>query len=214
MTYDVAFRHQQALDPSALSTIGASLHAIGAAVNDCRNAGVDAESDPAVVLLVRHLARVTEDRPDTMVLRRACMDRIAALRRFPALQVLAIRGVAYDEPAKARFHADGRAAMRRLADALGLDPSRYDIRSNRAGPAVSGEITLHGEELWVQLSLGAMGPDNEVCYRRVRDRHDHCGERNHWASLRALLAPDRFAVTLRKDLGLSPAATEPIRLFA
>lgn len=214
MTYDVAFRHQQALDPSAFSTIGTALHAIGGAVKDCRNAGVDAETDPAVVLLVRHLARVTEGRPDTVTLRQACMDRIAALRRFPELQVLAIRGVAHDEPAKARFHADGRAAMRRLADALGLDPSLYDIRSNRAGPAVSGEVTLHGEEVWVQLSLGAMGPDNEVCYRRVRDRHDHCGKRNHWTSVCALFAPDRFAATLRQGLGLLPAAIEPVRLFA
>ena len=40
MPYDVAFRHQQALDPSALVTIGASLHAITRAIDDCRNAGI------------------------------------------------------------------------------------------------------------------------------------------------------------------------------
>lgn len=34
MPYDVAFRHQQALDPSALVTIGASLHAITRAIDD------------------------------------------------------------------------------------------------------------------------------------------------------------------------------------
>lgn len=214
MSFDVAFRHSQALDPSALTTIAATLHAIGAATQDCRNAGVDAEHDPAVILLARHLATIAAPARVDADLRRACLDRIAELRRFPALQVLAIRGVAQDEAAKARFHADGRAAMRRLADALGLAADDYSIRSNRSGPASSGEITLHGDEVWVQLSLGAMGPDNEVCYRRVRDRRDHCGERNHWTSVRALLAPDRFAATLRRELRLTPPVAEPVRLFA
>lgn len=50
MPYDVAFRHQQALDPSALVTIGASLHAITRAIDDCRNAGIAFETDPAVIL--------------------------------------------------------------------------------------------------------------------------------------------------------------------
>ena len=42
MNYDVAMRHQQALDPSALTTMAATLHAIGAAITDCRNAGTSA----------------------------------------------------------------------------------------------------------------------------------------------------------------------------
>jgi hypothetical protein len=39
MNYDVAFRYQQALDPSALITLSTALHALNAAVEDCRNAG-------------------------------------------------------------------------------------------------------------------------------------------------------------------------------
>ena len=65
MPYDVAFRHQQALDPSALVTIGASLHAITRAIDDCRNAGIAFETDPAVILLARHLASVTARQPKT-----------------------------------------------------------------------------------------------------------------------------------------------------
>ena len=59
MPYDVAFRHQQALDPSALVTIGASLHAITRAIDDCRNAGIAFETDPAVILPARHPPSVT-----------------------------------------------------------------------------------------------------------------------------------------------------------
>src|SRR3546814_2360497 len=64
MSYDLAFRFQQALDPSALMDIAASLHAIEAAITDSRNAGIATESDPAIILLCRHLATVCADRSE------------------------------------------------------------------------------------------------------------------------------------------------------
>ncbi|MFZ2979718.1 MAG: hypothetical protein WA085_01680 [Sphingobium sp.] len=214
MPYDITMRHQQALEPSALTTIGATLHAIQAAITDCRNAGKDFESDPAVVLLARRLATVCEAKPADLALRRACLDAIAEIRRHPALKTLAYRGVAYDEPAKRVFHSEGRAAMRRLAEALSLAEGTYDVRSDKGGPAVSGDITLHGEEVWVRLSLGPLGADHEIAYRKVKGRGDHIGDRNRWASVRDLLAPDRFAARLQRELGLTIPAAEPSRLFA
>lgn len=214
MHYDVAMRHQQALDPSALTTIAATLHAIGAAITDCRNAGKDTETDPAVILLARHLATVCSTAPENISLRRNCMDQIAEIRRHPVLRTLAYRGVSYDDAAKRVFHAEGRAAMRRLAEALALDPKAYEVRSNRGGAAVSGEITLHADEVWVRLSLVGFGQDNEVVFRRVNGRDDHCGDRNHTASINELLAPDRFAERLRRELRLSPSVGQPARLFA
>ncbi|WP_088183849.1 hypothetical protein [Sphingobium sp. Z007] len=214
MHYDVAFRHQQALDPSALTTIATTLHAIQAAITDCRNAGKQLEDDPAVVLLVRHLTAVTLSRPGDMQLRHACMDQIAEIRRHPTLLTLARRGVSYDDAAKRAFHSEGRTAMRRLAEALQLAEAGFEVRSQKAGPACSGDITLHGEEVWVQLSLGALGPDRELMYRRVRGRDDHIGDRNRFASIRDLLSPDRFAGRLRRELQLSAAPASPTRLFA
>ena len=214
MHYDVAMRHQQALDPSALTTMAATLHAIGAAITDCRNAGKDPEIDAAVILLARHLVTVCERRPDDIALRRNCMDQIAEIRRHPVLRTLARRGVAYDEGAKRTFHSEGRTAMRRLAEALGLEADSYEVRSNKGGPAVSGEITLHGEEVYVQLSLGAMGVGREILFRRCRGRKDYTGERNHFASVAELLAPDRFADRLRRELALSPPVRQSERLFA
>jgi hypothetical protein len=209
MSYDVAFRYHQALDPSALITLGAALHAVHAAITDCRNAGIDVDTDPAVILLVRHLSQVCADRPASPDLRQSCMDRIADLKARPMLKILALRGVAHDAPAKRLFHTEGRVALRRLAEALGLEEGRFDIRSNKAGPAVSGEITLHGETLWVQLSLGPFGPDREVCFRRVRGRDDHIGDRNHWASVRDLVEPDRFAARICRELNLPAPAPAP-----
>lgn len=213
MPYDVAFRHEQALDPSALTTIGTTLHAITRAIDDCRNAGFDAERDPAVILLARHLARVTDCQSEDGLLKRRCMNSVAELKRHPALLTLAIRGVAHDEAAKSLFHADGRKAMRRLADALGLEPGSFDIGSNRSHASRSGEITLHGEELRVQLSLGALGPGHEVTFRRVRGRHDQLGDRERFAPVVDLLNADRFAARLRGELSLSPPKAEPVLLF-
>jgi hypothetical protein len=214
MTFDVTFRHQQALDPSALTTITATLHAITAAITDCRNAGKDIEQDPAIILLARHLSTVCQSRPDDTQLRQTCLQDIADIRRFPALRVLAHRGVAYDEAAKRVFHAEGRAAMQRLASALRLSPGTFDVRSNKGGPAVSGEITLHSNDVWVQLSLSSLGPDNEITFRRVQGRKDYTGGRNHRASVVELLAPDRFAERLCRELGLHLPAMHGEQLFA
>ncbi|CUS45926.1 hypothetical protein MGWOODY_Smn3174 [hydrothermal vent metagenome] len=215
MPYDVAFRFSQALDPSVLSTLPACLHALTAAIEDCRNAGKPRDSDPAVLLLARHLGAVAQGiGPADMQLRRACIDAIAELKRHPALIALAYKGVAYDPPAKTLFHADGRKAMRRLGDALGLAPDSYHVRSHHGGVAVSGDVVLHGAEVQVRLSLGCMGPGQEVMYRRIAGRHDHVGERNHWASVHELVQPERLAVRICRDLRLSAPSVKPARLFA
>jgi hypothetical protein len=215
MPYDIAFRFQQALDPSAFATLPAALHALTTAIEDCRNAGLPHDGDPAVLLLARHLGTVAAGmgRPDGE-LRRACMDAIAELRREPALIALAHKGVAQADHAQKLFHADGRKAMRRLAEALGLSEDQYDLRPNKAGPAVSGEITLHGHEAYVQLSIGRMGPGNEVMFRRVTGREDYHGDRNHWASVQELVQPERFAERIRRELHLAAPAITPTRLAA
>ena len=90
MTCDVAFRFQQALDPSALTTVQACLHALRAAIKDCRNAGHSGEADPAILLLARHLGAVAcATGGEDGQLRRACMERVSDLRGKPALVALA-----------------------------------------------------------------------------------------------------------------------------
>lgn len=80
MPYDVALRHQQALDPSALTIIVAGVHAVVAAIDDCRNADRDPDTDPAIILLARHLGRIAETLPiGDDVLRRMCAERIAII---------------------------------------------------------------------------------------------------------------------------------------
>ncbi len=105
--------------------------------------------------------------------------------------------VAYDDDAKREFHLHARRRLRRLADALGLAPGTYDLRSNQGGIAVSGEITLHADQLYVQACQPATGHDSGVMFRTCDGRKDYTGGRNNFASLDLLNDPGQLARTIR-----------------
>lgn len=214
MTYDNHFRYSQALDPSSLDSVAACLHALQAAAKDCLNAGLPFETDPAVMLLARHMGDVAVAKmPDRAVLRSLCVDAIADLARRPVLVTLARRGVSHDEDAKRLYQAEARKALGRLAEALVLSPSTYDIRVCAGGPAASGEVILHGEQLYVRVSLDGYGT-SEVMFRRVSGRTDFVGARNRWATIRELVDADAFAVRLGRELDFDPPMHVQPRLVA
>jgi len=90
---------------------------------------------------------------------------------------------AYDDVQKQRFHAAARARLRQLADALGFAPGSFNLRSNKAGVAVSGEITLHHEAVYIQVRQSALGGDMGILIRTCRGRRDYTGGANNWAPL-------------------------------
>ncbi len=210
MNYDLAFRFARALQPDGLTTIQNACTALVDAMKDARNAGCEIERDPAVILLGRHLGRVAsgldpaESYPADGAIRQACFERIADLRAKPALVPLARRGVGYDAEAKRAFHREARAALAALARQLGLVPDDYDLRINAGGIAVSGEVTLHSEKFYVQISCGIMGPGRKILYRRCKGRRDYCGDRNHFADIALAIDAARFARTLQRELCLAP----------
>jgi hypothetical protein len=108
------------------------------------------------------------------------------------------RPVAYDIAAKRLFHSRARSLLRRVATALGLRPGDYDLRSNQGGIAVSGEITLHGDHLYVQVSQSAMGHHSGVLFRTCKGRKDYSGGLNNFASLDLLNRPDELAHWIRE----------------
>lgn len=90
---------------------------------------------------------------------------------------VARQDLSYCDPIlKDQFHARGKRVLKQIADRLGLDPGTYEIRSNKGGIAVSGEVTLHGEDihLWFTQSRGPI-----IIFRRCNGRKDDVGERNH-----------------------------------
>lgn len=106
--------------------------------------------------------------------------------------------VAYDAAAKRLFHSRARSQLRRVATALDLQPGDYDLRSNQGGIAVSGEITLHTDHIYVQASQSAMGHHSGVLFRTCKGRKDYSGGPNNFASLDLLNRPDELAHWIRE----------------
>ena len=71
----------------------------------------------------------------------------------------------YDSIQKRSFHITGMKRLRILAKALTFAPKSYDLRSNCGGIAVSGEVTLHHEQLYVQISQPATHADTGILIR-------------------------------------------------
>ena len=93
---------------------------------------------------------------------------------------------AYDAAQKRRFHSTASARLRKLAIELGLPVGSYDLRSNQGGIAVSGEVTLHHEAVYIQVSQPATGWDTGVLIRTCRGRRDYTGGPNTFAPLSML----------------------------
>jgi len=90
------------------------------------------------------------------------------------------QGVHHNELAKQRFHRQSAKVLRELARHLGYKAGDFDLRHNRAGIAVSGEIILHSDTLYVQLSQSAMGPAWGFMWRTCKGRRDYTGGTNQW----------------------------------
>lgn len=107
---------------------------------------------------------------------------------------------AYDNVQKRNFHVIGLKRLRALAKALRFESESFEVRSNCGGIAVSGEVTLHHEQLYVQLSQPATGADSGILIRRCQGRKDYTGGINHFAPLSMLDDIDALANRCRSVL--------------
>ena len=108
--------------------------------------------------------------------------------------------VVYDADAKRLFHRRARRQLLDLAEALSLAPEAYDLRSNRGGIAVSGEVTLHADRLYGQASQPATRADTGILFRTCEGRRDYVGGRNNFASLDLLHRPAELARLIRRHV--------------
>ena len=109
--------------------------------------------------------------------------------------------LSYTSAPKETFHREGKKVLRALAKSMGLEAGSYDIRSNKAGIAVSGEVTLHGENIYVQLSQPCYGSGNEILYRTCNGRKDYSGNTNNFAAVSELEDINAFACRLINLIG-------------
>lgn len=88
--------------------------------------------------------------------------------------------VGYDAEAKKKFHRQAETVLKNLAKMLGYKEGDYDLRHNEGGIAVSGEITLHSDNLYVQFSQSALGANQGFMWRTCKGRKDYTGGPNQW----------------------------------
>jgi len=103
----------------------------------------------------------------------------------------------YNEPAKREFLRMGKQMAIRLAAALGLNEDQYEVRVNKGGIAVSGEVTLHTDTHYVQF--GQFPGGRGFLVRACKGRKDYTGGRNHyvkWENLRNLEGVAEFILSL------------------
>ncbi len=98
------------------------------------------------------------------------------------------KSCAHNEPQKHLFHREARKRLQALAERLCLPRHSYSIRSNKGGVAVAGEVTLHHESIYVQISQPATGANTGILIliRICEGRTDYTGGPNHFAPLSML----------------------------
>lgn len=85
---------------------------------------------------------------------------------------------------KLKFHKKAKVFLKSYAeDVLNLPSSEYDLRSNKGGDAGSGEVTLHTDKLYIQIS-----GDKKILARTCNGRKDYCGNQNNYVNEKDLIA--------------------------
>jgi hypothetical protein len=107
--------------------------------------------------------------------------------------------LSYNEEGKKAFHKEAKSALRKVAKALHLNSNDFDLRSNKGGVAVSGEVTLHTDTLYLQISQ-SMGKAT-VLFRSCNGRKDYSGGQNRYANVESLLDESTLSTFLKIQEG-------------
>lgn len=200
MFYDTLYRHNQALSPGDLETIPAALHALNAAVDDCRRAGKPIDHDAAIILLIRTLADAAErSAPSVSLLRQRRVADRAAVLASPALLAIAGNSLGGDYRAKRTFHDQARRALARLAEAIGLGPDTARITSALGADHEDGRTELRHAGIGIRIVPRSFLPDSEISFNRCRNGEP--AGKVHLTPIAELLDTAAFARRLASTVG-------------
>jgi len=101
------------------------------------------------------------------------------------------------EATKEEFIKLCRAYLKMIVAELGLTKEQYEIRVNRSGVAGSGDITLHSDTLYVQLSQSCCYR-SMFMYRSCKGQRDCIGGTNQWMEWKKLLDISSVVDTFKK----------------
>ena len=90
----------------------------------------------------------------------------------------------------------GKLILKKLAKILELPKDSYEIRINKGGGAVSGDVILHGENVYINLSQFC----NKTLFmwRYCKGMKDYSGGVNRWESWNSLLNLEKFAEKIKQ----------------
>jgi len=116
-----------------------------------------------------------------------------------------VASAAYNEVNKRNFHRAAKTLLQRLALRLDMSGSsdakagygeRSPIRSNKGGIAVSGEITLHYDRVYIQVCQPCTNRTpypTGIMFRTCRSRTDYSGGHNNFAPIASLADTEQLA---------------------
>jgi len=115
------------------------------------------------------------------------------------------KSCSYDDEQKRRFHSTARSRLKKLAAELHLVAGSYEIRSNKAGIVVSGEITLHHDCFYLQVSQFGLSSGHGILIRTCDGRRDFTGGPNHFVGLPLLDDISGLAAAVHAIKGIATA---------
>jgi hypothetical protein len=88
-------------------------------------------------------------------------------------------GITHNLNMKEEFHRTAKAYLKDLAiQYMGLGTNQFEVRSNKGGPGVLGEVILHTDNLYVCMGGSVAWGDGSFYYRTCKGRKDYTGGRN------------------------------------
>jgi hypothetical protein len=121
------------------------------------------------------------------------------------LALIIKKPLGYNERLKNEFKRLAMKVMKELVKEIGLEPGSYTVKWNAGGIAVSGEVWLFHDNVFIEFSQSAIGP--MFYYRKPRDRNNSVNPdmvvgRNQWMEFADLENMKEAAETIRRNVCL------------
>lgn len=84
----------------------------------------------------------------------------------------------YNPYNKAIFQSSARLLMREIVREFKI--GAYSLRTNKGGLAVSGEVTLHTNTIYIQASQKLFQKGIQLLVRQCEGQRDYCGKVNYY----------------------------------
>lgn len=123
----------------------------------------------------------------------------------PTSRLARITSIECDDLDKDIWHREAKRVLRLVVKELGLLKGSYDIRSNKGGHAVSGEVTLHTDTFYLQVMGSFNNPNKlQILLRTCKSMKDYTGGMNTYPGIETLEDIPEFCARLRRHY-MNPA---------